>query len=214
MLSLLRALLIASEYDKYKNSCKYLQKFSKKLIILYLNSFGCKVRSPSTGIILNDEMDDFSTPGKINGFGLHPSPANFIKPGKRPLSSMCPTIVLDANNNTVLLVGAAGGSKITTSVAQIIIRYLFLNQSLPSAVQTKRLHHQLAPMVVQHEFEYDSAILKSLEKRNHILESGAPESGFAALTAIGTRSVEPIPVFDNRRGGSVAVVEPKNKMIH
>lgn len=172
------------------------------------------MRSPNTGIILNDQMDDFSTPGKINGFGLRPSPANFIKPGKRPLSSMCPSIVLDGNGNTVLLVGAAGGSKITTSVAQVIIRYLFLNQSIDSSVQTKRLHHQLAPMAVQHEFEYDEGILAFLESRNHTLESGKPESGFAALTAIGTRSIDPIPVFDNRRGGSTTVVQMKNKMVH
>lgn len=172
------------------------------------------MRSPSTGIILNDQMDDFSTPGKINGFGLHPSPANFIKPKKRPLSSMCPSIVLNGNGDIVLLVGAAGGSKITTSVAQTIIRYLVLNQSIVEAVQTKRLHHQLAPMLVQHEFGYDDSILKFLESRSHLLKAGKPESGFAALTAIGTRSVEPIPVFDNRRGGSTAVIQTKNKMVH
>lgn len=159
-------------------------------------------------------MDDFSTPGKINGFGLYPSPANFIKPMKRPLSSMCPSIILNANGDVVLLVGAAGGSKITTSVAQIIIRYLFLNQSLVEAVQTKRLHHQLAPMVVQHEFEYDPSILRFLESRSHVLEPGKPESGFAASTAIGTRSIDPIAVFDNRRGGSTAVFPMKNKMVH
>lgn len=159
-------------------------------------------------------MDDFSTPGKINGFGLHPSPANFIKPKKRPLSSMCPSIVLDGNGDVVLLVGAAGGSKITTSVAQIIIRYLFLNQSLVESVQTKRLHHQLAPMVVEHEFGYDESVLKFLESRSHILSSAKPESGFAAATAIGTRSIEPIAVFDNRRGGSTAVFPMKNKMVH
>ncbi|KAL5277598.1 hypothetical protein ACFFRR_002681 [Megaselia abdita] len=178
------------------------------------NYFGAKVRSQSTGIILNDQMDDFSTPGKINGFGLHPSPANFIKPGKRPLSSMCPSIVLNEKGETVLLVGGAGGSKITTAVAQIVIRYLFLNQSIVESVQTKRLHHQLAPMVIQHEFGYDESILKSLESRGHKLESGLPESGFAALTAIGTRSIDPIPVFDNRRGGSTAIIQMKNKMVH
>lgn len=64
-------------------------------------------------------MDDFSTPGVINGFGIPSSPSNYIKPGKRPMSSMCPSLILNKNGSPVLLIGAAGGSKITTSVAQV-----------------------------------------------------------------------------------------------
>lgn len=68
-------------------------------------------------------MDDFSTPGKNNSFGLPPSPANFIHPRKMPLSSMCPTIMLDQDNNVELLIGAAGGSKITSSVSYVRLSF-------------------------------------------------------------------------------------------
>jgi gamma-glutamyltranspeptidase/glutathione hydrolase/leukotriene-C4 hydrolase len=84
-------------------------------------SLGSKIRSLSTGIILNDEMDDFSTPGLVNTFGIPASPANFIEPRKRPLSSMCPTIILDENGDVLLLIGGAGGSKITTSTAYVSV---------------------------------------------------------------------------------------------
>jgi len=75
--------------------------------------------SPNTGIIFNNQMNDFSTPGVSNNYGIPPSPSNFIKPGKRPMSSMCPTIFTDKNGDFVLAAGAAGGSKITLATAYV-----------------------------------------------------------------------------------------------
>lgn len=64
-------------------------------------------------------MDDFSVPGQVNAYGLPASPANFIQPGKIPLSSMAPTMILNDNGDVDLLIGAAGGSKITSSIAYV-----------------------------------------------------------------------------------------------
>ena len=76
--------------------------------------------SPSTGIIFNDQMDDFSTnPTKPNVYGLVPSKYNLIRPGARPMSSMSPTIITDTNDNVVLVIGASGGPRIISAVASV-----------------------------------------------------------------------------------------------
>lgn len=73
----------------------------------------------STGILLNNQMDDFSTPGAPNYWGVSPSEANYIEPGKRPQSSMSPTIVVDSAGDVRLVVGAAGGTTITTQTTAV-----------------------------------------------------------------------------------------------
>ena len=90
--------------------------------------------SPSTGILLNDNMGDFAYENISNLYEVEPSKANFAKPGKRPLSSMCPTVVVDEDGDVVLVVGASGGTRITTSVAQVnkVKRNLTKNRSTAS----------------------------------------------------------------------------------
>uniref|UniRef100_A0A1I8P187 Gamma-glutamyltransferase n=2 Tax=Stomoxys calcitrans TaxID=35570 RepID=A0A1I8P187_STOCA len=178
------------------------------------NYFGSKVRSRRTGIILNDEMDDFSTPGLVNSFGVPASPANYIRPGKRPMSSMCPAIILDNDGNVRMLVGAAGGTKITTSVAQTIIKYLIFNERLEESVNDWRLHHQLVPMRVDAEAEVPIDIRDYLSKAGHVLNVSPEGSGFAALTAIGVRTGVPEPFYDRRRVGSTITIFAVNKMQH
>ena len=86
-------------------------------VVVLFCSFGSKVVGSRTGIIFNNEMDDFSTPGTINVYGVPASPSNFIVPGKMPMSSMCPTLVLDGDGHVRLATGAAGGTRITTHTA-------------------------------------------------------------------------------------------------
>lgn len=132
--------------------------------------FGSLLMSKKTGIIYNDEMDDFSAPNITNYFGVPPSPNNFIKGGKRPLSSMSPSIIVGDDGNVKLVIGAAGGTKITTATALAIIRNLWLKKDLKESIDTRRIHHQLAPMQVSYEPDTDLEVLKGLEERGHKIE--------------------------------------------
>ena len=85
----------------------------------YTFSFGSQVRGERTGIIFNDEMDDFSTPGAVNAWGFPASPSNYIVPGKRPQSSMSPTILLDNEGEVRFMVGSEGGSRIISTIANV-----------------------------------------------------------------------------------------------
>lgn len=138
-------------------------------------SFGSKIVSKSTGILLNNQMDDFSSPGKQNVYGLYPSEANFIAPGKRPLSSMSPMIVVGADGQLRVVLGASGGSRITTAVFQTLLRVLAYGEDGLEAVHRPRWHTQLAPTTVQTEawgeFCFPETDTLALEKRGHELVS-------------------------------------------
>ncbi|MFY8200613.1 MAG: gamma-glutamyltransferase [Pirellula staleyi] len=109
-------------------------------------SWGSKVMVPGTGVMLNNQMDDFSiAPGVPNAFGLIGSAANAVEPNKRPLSSMSPSIVLDENGKPFLTCGAAGGPKIINATLQNIVRCLDLDESIDKAIASARVHQQWRP---------------------------------------------------------------------
>ena len=106
--------------------------------------FGSQLVVPETGVIMNNEMNDFSIPGQSNAFGYAPSPANFIKPGKRPLSSISPTIVEWIRNGTLYyVIGSAGGSRIITATVQNLWHVLDQNETVKESLAEPRLHDQV-----------------------------------------------------------------------
>jgi gamma-glutamyltranspeptidase/glutathione hydrolase len=124
--------------------------------------FGSKLVVPETGVIMNNEMNDFSIPGVSNAFGYIPSPANYVRPGKRPLSSISPVIVEHANSSSLVnafyvAIGAAGGSRIITATIQNLIHILDGNMSTADALAQPRIHDQLVPAAVSFEYAFNNA---------------------------------------------------------
>jgi len=148
--------------------------------------FGACVVVPGTGVLLNDEMDDFeSAPGVPNLFGLVGTGANAVAPGKRPLSSMAPTLVFDAEGRVVLAVGAPGGATIPSTVAQVILYRLGAGLPLGQAIGVPRVHHQWRPDVVQVEPSgLDAATADALRARGHALRFRERLFGNPQATAI------------------------------
>ncbi|GFG01929.1 gamma-glutamyltranspeptidase 1 [Aspergillus udagawae] len=136
--------------------------------------FGSQVMVPETGIIMNNEMDDFSIPGKSNSFGYIPSKANYIRPGKRPLSSITPAIVTRPDGRLFFLAGSAGGSRIITATVQNIIRVIDQGLSAAQALAQPRLHDQLVPNQVSFEYTYDNSTVDFMKSRGHNVTWVAP----------------------------------------
>ncbi|KAK4120862.1 gamma-glutamyltranspeptidase [Parathielavia appendiculata] len=145
--------------------------------------FGAQIMTPDTGIILNNEMDDFSQPGRHNAFGFPPSPANYISPRKRPLSSITPLIAEHLSNGTVFLAtGAAGGSRIISATTQVGFHVLVHNMSLRDAISAPRLHHQLMPNVLMVEDGFEQGVVRDLEGKGHNVTWMAP--GLSAVQGV------------------------------
>ena len=133
-------------------------------------SFGSKVVVPGTGIVLNNEMDDFSSrPGVPNAFGLVGAEANAVAPGKRPLSSMTPTIILK-DGKPVMTVGAAGGPKIITATLLAIVRHIDGGKSVTDSIAMPRIHHQWRPDKLFVEQTLDVKLVGKLERYGHTIE--------------------------------------------
>ncbi|UJO22525.1 Glutathione hydrolase proenzyme [Fulvia fulva] len=157
--------------------------------------FGSHLMVPETGLILNNEMNDFSIPDAPNADGYQPAAANYIAPGKRPLSSMSPSIAYFAGNQTFYYAtGAARGSHIITSTIQSLWRVLSLQQSAREAIDAPRFHDQLIPDRIMFEPEYDHGTVAYLrDKGLNTTWSNGPLSFTHALKRHTNGTFEAVP---------------------
>jgi len=173
-----------------------------------INSFfGSGILVGGAGFFLNDEIDDFSIQaGSPNQFGLVGGAANAIAPGKRPLSSMTPTVVRDGGHANVIVLGSPGGPRIITSILEVLLRVLVLDQPMPEAVAAPRLHQQWSPSETSFEDRFDPVIIDELRNRrgHKVVVSG---ESFGSVQAIWMPEVGgvPVAVSDPRRGGTAGV---------
>ncbi|HSJ00820.1 MAG: gamma-glutamyltransferase [Verrucomicrobium sp.] len=165
-------------------------------------SFGSKVIVPGTGVLLNNEMDDFAVaPNVPNAFKLVGSEANAVAPGKRPLSSMSPTLVLGKDGRPFLSVGAAGGPTIITQTVQNIVGVIDLNLTLEAALAAPRIHHQWSPDELRMEYAFSPEVLEAMKQRGHAVQQAGP---LGIGTSQGVR-------WDAVRGEFEAVREPRGR---
>lgn len=166
-------------------------------------SLGSKVIVPGTGVVLNNEMDDFSIqPGQPNAFGLIGAEANAVAPGKRPLSSMSPTVVLHGDK-PIFTVGAAGGPTIISQVLQALVRRIDLNLSLEQTLAGPRIHHQWRPDELRVERSLSAPARAALQKKGHTLRE-VDGIGVSQAIAWDEQSGEFVGLADPRVPGSAA----------
>jgi len=167
-------------------------------------AYGNGVSVPGAGFLLNNEMDDFSAqPGSANAYGLVQGTANAIAPGRRPLSSMTPTLVFRANGRPWFATGSPGGSRIITTVLQVLLNRLVHGLNLASAVAAPRIHSQLWPDQVLIEQGLSPDSIKQLEAMGHSLVQG-PAMGSA-------NSAESLQGPNGRQAGSYGYADPRRR---
>ncbi|KAK2592948.1 hypothetical protein QQS21_009355 [Conoideocrella luteorostrata] len=144
--------------------------------------FGAQIMEPSSGIILNNEMNDFSIPGVSNEFGFQPSEANFIRPFKRPLSSVTPVIAAFPDGTLSATVGAAGGSRIISATTLALWHTIGHGMTMSEALLEPRLHDQVIPNTVLLEYKFDNSTAAGLIGRKHSVTWVKP--GLSAVQGI------------------------------
>ncbi len=160
--------------------------------------FGSGVTVTSAGFLLNNEMDDFtSAPGKPNMFGLVQGEANAIVPGKRMLSAMTPSIVLDSTGELFMILGTPGGPTIITTVSQVLLNVIDQKMSLADAVAAPRFHHQALPDMIRcEEGGLRDATIRALEAMGHQVNRRGGSGTVAAI--------------QKTAGGWVGVIDPRS----
>jgi gamma-glutamyltranspeptidase/glutathione hydrolase len=165
--------------------------------------YGSAVTAKGTGVLLNDEMDDFAArPGTPNLFGLIQGERNKVEPGKRPLSSMTPTIVLRKDGSPWFALGARGGPRIITAVLQSVINMIDHDMNIQAAIDAPRIHHQWFPDEILHEpYGMSPDTRNVLEKLGHNFAERPANIASATGIAIDEKGVR-LGAIDARSDGA------------
>ncbi|KAF2476027.1 gamma-glutamyltransferase [Lindgomyces ingoldianus] len=169
-------------------------------------NFGSTIMVPETGLLMNNEMNDFSIAGTSDAFGFVPSPANLIRPGKRPFSSSTPVIVEFLSNSTLYFVtGASGGSRIITATLQSLWYVLDRRLNIYEALAEPRFHDQLNPDVISFDYDYDNSTVAYMKALGHNVSWMGHSSGMNALLRYPNGSFEAVgePKFKGAGGVSL-----------
>jgi gamma-glutamyltranspeptidase/glutathione hydrolase len=167
--------------------------------------YGSKVTVTGAGFVLNNEMDDFAAkPGTPNQFGLVQGENNAVGPGKRMLSAMTPSIVLDPSGSLRMITGTPGGSTIITTVFQTISNVLDYGMNAVEAVNAPRVHHQHLPdQIYYEEGGLDAETVAALEELGHTLIERSDVSGDVQMILVGADGV--LSGWSDPRRGGVAI---------